>query len=67
VVYCHTVLQFTPRPERMLAEIHRVLEPGCHAIVMMVNRHSWMQFMRKVAKVDIDYLDEQRVFMDEVG
>jgi ubiquinone/menaquinone biosynthesis C-methylase UbiE len=57
LVYCHTVLQFTPRPDRMLAEIHRVLKPGKHAIVMAVNRHSWMQLMRKVANVDIDYLD----------
>lgn len=55
LVYCHTVLHFTPRPERMLAEIHRVLKPGKHAIVMTVNRRSWMQIMRRVAKVEIDY------------
>ena len=24
VVYCHTVLHFTPHPERMVGEIHRV-------------------------------------------
>jgi 2-polyprenyl-3-methyl-5-hydroxy-6-metoxy-1,4-benzoquinol methylase len=57
LVYCHTVLHFTPHPERMVAEIHRVLKPGRHAIVMTVNRHSWMQVMQKVAKVDVDYLD----------
>jgi ubiquinone/menaquinone biosynthesis C-methylase UbiE len=57
LVYCHTVLHFTPHPERMLAEIHRVLKPGKEAIVMTVNRHSWMQLMHRVAKVHIDYLD----------
>ena len=57
LVYCHTVLQFTPHPERMLAEIHRVLKPGKHAIIMTINRHSWMQAMHKITQVDIDYLD----------
>ena len=42
-VYCHTVLHFTPHPERMTAEIHRVLRPGGSAILMMVNRDSWMR------------------------
>ena len=57
LVYCHTVLQFTPHPERMLAEIHRVLKPGKHAIIMTINRHSWMQAIQRIAKVDVDYLD----------
>jgi 2-polyprenyl-3-methyl-5-hydroxy-6-metoxy-1,4-benzoquinol methylase len=57
LVYCHTVLHFTPHPARMIAEIHRVLKPGKSAIVMTINRRSWMQVMHKVAKVEIDYLD----------
>jgi 2-polyprenyl-3-methyl-5-hydroxy-6-metoxy-1,4-benzoquinol methylase len=57
LVYCHTVLHFTPHPERMLAEIERVLKPGKQAIVMTVNRHSWMHVMHKIAKVEVDYLD----------
>jgi ubiquinone/menaquinone biosynthesis C-methylase UbiE len=56
-VYCHTVLHFTPNPETMLAEIYRVLKPGGQAIVMTVNRRSWLMFMHTVAKVEIDYLD----------
>jgi ubiquinone/menaquinone biosynthesis C-methylase UbiE len=55
LVYCHTVLHFTAHPERMLAEIHRVLKPGKQAIVMTVNRRSWMNVMRRVAKVELDY------------
>ena len=57
VVYCHTVLHFTPDPRRMVAEIHRVLKPGGDAILMTVNRHSWLNLVNKVAKVEIDHLD----------
>ena len=57
LVYCHTVLHFTPNPEKMIAEIFRVLKPGKQAILMTVNRHSWLNFMHAVAKVKIDHLD----------
>lgn len=57
LVYCHTVLHFTPNPERMIEEIHRVLRPGHRAIIMTVNRHSWLNFLHKLMKVEIDHLD----------
>ena len=57
VVYCHTVLHFTPDPARMVREIHRVLKPEGLAILMTVNRKSWMNWLRHVMKVDIDHLD----------
>ncbi len=57
MVYCHTVLHFTPNPERMVREIHRVLKPGGEAILMTVNRRSWLNVMHRVAKVKIDHLD----------
>ena len=56
LVYCHTVLHFTPYPERVVAEIHRVLKPGGTAILMAVNRRSWMRLMHRLAKVEIDHL-----------
>ncbi len=56
LVYCHTVLHFTPSPERMVAEIHRVLRPGGTAILMMVNSRSWMRFLHRLMKVEIDHL-----------
>ncbi len=55
-VYCHTVLHFTPHPERMIEEIHRVLKPGGTALLMAVNRRSWMRLMHRLAKVEIDHL-----------
>lgn len=56
-VYCHTVLHFTPSPEKMVREIHRVLKPGGRALLMTINRRSWLYFMHRVAGVKIDYMD----------
>jgi SAM-dependent methyltransferase len=55
-VYCHTLLHFTPHPERVVREIHRVLKPGGQAVMMAVNRRSWMRLMHRLAKVEIDHL-----------
>jgi SAM-dependent methyltransferase len=57
VVYCHTVLHFTPKPHRMVAEIGRVLKPGGRAILMTVNSRSWLFLLQRIMKVDIDYPD----------
>lgn len=56
-VYCHTVLHFTPEPDAMIAEIHRVLKPGGTAFFMAINRRSWLYFLHRMFKVKIDYLD----------
>ncbi|NGX16863.1 class I SAM-dependent methyltransferase [Wenzhouxiangella sp. XN24] len=68
VVYCHTVLHFTPDPARMVREIRRVTKPDGVAILMTVNRKSWMNWLRHVMKVDIDHLDSpvfRHMTMDE--
>lgn len=57
VVYCHTVLHFTPDPKAMIDEAHRVLRPGGKAILMTVNRHSWLNVMHRFLSVEIDHLD----------
>jgi 2-polyprenyl-3-methyl-5-hydroxy-6-metoxy-1,4-benzoquinol methylase len=57
LVYCHTVLHFTPNPRRMVEEIHRVLRPGGQGIIMTVNRRSWLNLMHRLFKVKIDHLD----------
>ena len=56
-VYCHTVLHFTPNPERMIREIHRVLRPNGQAIIMTVNKKSWMFHLHRMFRVKIDHLD----------
>ena len=57
IVYCHTVLHFTPDPEAMIKEIYRVLKPGGQAILMTINRHSWLYSLHRLAKLKMDYMD----------
>lgn len=57
VVYCHTVLHFTPHPARLAQELHRVLKPGGQAIVMTLNRRSWLALLKRVMNVEVDHLD----------
>jgi SAM-dependent methyltransferase len=56
-VYAHGVLQYTADAEKMVAEIHRVLKPGGEAIVMVYNRDSWLNLMRKATKVPLEHED----------
>ena len=57
LAYCHTVLHFTPEPNRMIREIHRVLRPGGQAIIMTVNKKSWLNRLHRMFRVQIDHLD----------
>jgi ubiquinone/menaquinone biosynthesis C-methylase UbiE len=56
-VYAHGVLQYTADIEKMVAEIHRVLKPGGEAIVMVYNKNSWLNLMRKVTNVPLEHED----------
>ena len=56
-VYCHTVFHFTANPAKLVAEIKRVLKPGGEALIMTINRRSWLYFLHRVAGVKIDYMD----------
>ncbi len=57
VVYAHGVLQYTADTEKMIAEIHRVLRPGGEAILMVYNKYSWLNLMRKVTRVPLEHED----------
>lgn len=57
VVYGHGVLQYTAHPEKMIAEMHRVLKPGGEAIFMVYNRISWLNGLRQVTKVELEHED----------
>lgn len=57
VVYAHGVLQYTGNTEKMVAEIHRVLKPGGEAIMMVYNKNSWLDLMRKVTNVALEHED----------
>ncbi len=57
VVYGHGVLQYAARPERIIAELHRVLAPGGRGIFMVYNRISWLNALSKVMKVPLEHED----------
>ena len=57
LAFCHTVLHFTPSPSKIISEIRRVIKPDGQAIIMTVNRRSWLSFMHRLLNVEIDHLD----------
>ena len=57
VVYGHGVLQYAAHPERIIAELHRVLTPGGRGIFMVYNRVSWLNALSKVMKVPLEHED----------
>ncbi len=57
MVYAHGVLQYTADAPRMIKEIFRVLKPGGCVIMMVYNRISWLNFLSKIMKVDLEHED----------
>lgn len=57
VVYAHGVLQYTADSKKMIDEIHRVLKPGGEAIIMVYNKHSWLNLMRNVTNIPLEHED----------
>ncbi|MBI4613224.1 MAG: methyltransferase domain-containing protein [Planctomycetes bacterium] len=49
VVYSHGALHHTPHPDRAFDELHRVLRPGGHAILMLYHRASANYYVRILA------------------
>lgn len=56
-VYAHGVIQYTADAQAMIDEIHRVLKPGATAIMMVYNRHSWLNFLSRTLKVKMEHTD----------
>jgi ubiquinone/menaquinone biosynthesis C-methylase UbiE len=57
VVYAHGVLQYTANSAKMIDEIYRVLRPSGQAIMMVYNKHSWLNLMRNVTHVPLEHED----------
>ena len=57
LVYCHTVLMYTPNIEKMIQEIYRVLKPGGVAILQLFNRRSWLKAMSAVVQVEVEHVN----------
>lgn len=57
VVYAHGVLQYTANAQKMINELHRVLRPGGEAILMVYNKHSWLNAISILARVELEHED----------
>lgn len=57
MVYAHGVIQYTDDAQGMVNEIHRVLKPGGEAVMMVYNRISWLNFLSKLMKVELEHED----------
>jgi ubiquinone/menaquinone biosynthesis C-methylase UbiE len=57
VIYAHGVLQYTADIRRMICESHRVLRPGGEAILMVYNKHSWLNVLSKLMSVELEHQD----------
>ena len=67
MVYAHGVLQYTENPVQMLNEIKRVLKPGGHAILMVYNRISWLNLLRKITNVPLEHEDAPVIRKFSIG
>src|SRR5574341_1445023 len=57
VAYAHGVLQYTANDEKMIDEIFRILKPGGEAIIQVYNKYSWLYFMSKLFKTELEHED----------
>jgi ubiquinone/menaquinone biosynthesis C-methylase UbiE len=57
VVYAHGVLPYTAETGKMINEIWRVLKPGGEAILMVYNRNSWLNLLRRATNVPLEHED----------
>jgi ubiquinone/menaquinone biosynthesis C-methylase UbiE len=67
LVYAHGVLQYTADSGKMVTEIHRILKPGGEAIMMVYNRNSWLNLMRRVTKVPLEHEDAPMLRKFSIG
>jgi ubiquinone/menaquinone biosynthesis C-methylase UbiE len=57
LVYAHGVVQYTPDPQKLVDECHRVLKPGGQAVFQVYNRVSWLNALSKLMKVGLEHDD----------
>lgn len=58
VVYSCGVLQHTPNIQLAVDEIHRVIQDGGMAVVVVYYRYSWFNLVSKLGRVNIEFEDQ---------
>lgn len=59
VVYSCGVLQHTPNIQQAIDEVYRVTRRGGMAIIIVYYRYSWFNLLSTIAKVNIEFEDEE--------
>ncbi len=57
MVYAHGVIQYTADPQKMVDELRRVVRPDGQVIMMVYNRHSWLNFLSQTLGVGLEHED----------
>lgn len=57
VVYAHGVIQYTANAQKLVDELRRVVKPGGEVIMMVYNRHSWLNFLSVTMGVGLEHQD----------
>lgn len=57
VVYAHGVIQYTANAQKLVDELYRVVKPGGEVIMMVYNRHSWLNFLSETLGVGLEHQD----------
>ena len=56
VVFAQGVLQYAPDPAKMVKEAHRVLKNKGVFILTVYNRHSWLNALSKISRVELEHV-----------
>lgn len=55
LVFAHGVIQYSNSTQGVIDECRRVLKPGGEAIFQAYNRHSWLNALSKLMRVDLEH------------
>jgi ubiquinone/menaquinone biosynthesis C-methylase UbiE len=55
LVFAHGVIQYSHSTQGVIDECRRVLKPGGEAIFQAYNRHSWLNALSKLMRVDLEH------------
>ena len=67
LVFAHGVVQYTPNPQQLVEECHRVLKPGGEAVFQVYNRISWLNALSKLMKVPLEHDDAPVILKFSIG